>query len=488
MSISRLAFRRQFIAGPRFIDQYTGWNKIRAGETLFVTAHPDLAVAQSSLNNSTLTILGFVFDPYHPQSDNAAIATQLLHDAVNQDQIIRGTENLGGRWAMLYSNGNKVICFHDPCGLRQVYYSRSGGDCWIGSQPSILIEGAGINREEDPAAVAFMRSPRYEQLERFWPGDGTLYKNIRHLQPNHSLDLSTATAKRFFPDARISRNSIDAVVPEAATLLKGTFAAAARRYELLLPVTAGWDSRVLYAASKEVRDKTFYYIHQLGHLDDHNRDIVIPRNMLQQAGLPFHVVNAREQMDDAFKKTFEKNVTHARSHLAKALGIYQNYKQFDGKLNVTGNGGEIARSYYYYFHHHKKVDAKILARISKYADDPYVVDAFDKVLGDTERAASDSGISVFDLLYWEQRMGNWGSMYPAEQDIAMEEFSPFNNRRLLTLLLSVDRKYRMPPAYLLFRKLTAALWPEALQVPVNPQPLKATLREEIKKVYYRLFY
>ena len=210
--------------------------------------------------------------------------------------------------------------------------------------------------------------------------------------------------------------------------------------------------------------------------------------MLQQAGIPFHVVHAREPMDTAFQESFEKNVTHARSHLAKALGIYQNYKQFEGRLNVTGNGGEIARSYYYYFHHHKRPDAKTLARISKYADIPYVVKAFDQTLAETEPAAAGSGISLFDLLYWEQRMGNWGSMYPAEQDIAIEEFSPFNNRRLLQLLLSVERKYRMPPAYQLFRKLTEALWPEALNFPVNPQPLKASLREKIKKLYYRLFY
>jgi hypothetical protein len=256
----------------------------------------------------------------------------------------------------------------------------------------------------------------------------------------------------------------------------------------MLPVTAGWDSRVLYAASKEVRDKTFYYIHQLGHLEADNRDIIIPQKLLQKAGLTFNVVMAREPMDPEFKKIFEQNVTHARPHLAKALGIYQNYKLFDGKLNITGNGGEIARSYYYYFLHHKTLDPKTLTRISKYDDIPYVVKAFDKTLADTADAAKGSGISLFDLLYWEQRMGNWGAMYPAEQDIAIEEFSPFNNRRLLMTMLSVDRKYRMPPSYLLFRKITEVLWPEALEEPVNPEKLKARIREEVKKIYYRLFY
>ena len=167
-------------------------------EKVLITAHPDLAIAQSTVNGSTLTILGFVFDPYHPGSDNAAIATQLLRGAKDFNDIIRGTEHLGGRWAMLYSNGRELKCFHDPCGLRQVYYGHHADEFWIGSQPSILIEGAAMDAVKDPAAEAFMQSPRYEQLERFWPGDGTVYKNIRHLLPNHSLDLSTGMVKRFF--------------------------------------------------------------------------------------------------------------------------------------------------------------------------------------------------------------------------------------------------------------------------------------------------
>ena len=488
MSFSPLTFRRQYILGPRFIDQFTGWNKIKAGDTAYVTVHPDLPVTQVSHNQAILTVLGFLFDPYHPVADNHVIAQQLVQQAVDFSDIIRNTESLSGRWVILYSNGNELNCFHDPCGLRQVYYIQHGNEFWAGSQPSIITEGAGLLLQKDPAAIAFMQSPQYDKLERFWPGDGTMFTNLKHLLPNHSLNITTGTIKRFFPVNPIPKQSLEEAVPVAAALLKGSFAAAAKRYELLLPVTAGWDSRVLYAASKDVTNKTTYYIHQLDHLQDDNRDIVIPRKMLTSAGLPFNVVPAHEPMDPEFKKTFVQNVTHARPHLAKALGIYQNYKQFEGKLNITGNGGEIARSYYYYFHHYRKLDGKTLAKFSKYNDIPYVIDAFDKTLADTRPAAANSNISLFDLLYWEQRMGNWGSMYPAEQDIAIEEFSPFNNRKLLITLLSVDRKYRMPPSYTLFKKLTEALWPETLEDPVNPQPLKAWLREEVKKMYYRIFY
>ena len=488
MPFSLLTFRRQFILGPRFIDHYTSWNKIKASDTVCITSHPDLPVTQVAHNNALLTVLGFVFDPYHPEADNATIAQQLIQHAGDFSSVIRNTESLSGRWIIFYSNGNELNCFHDPCGLRQVYYIRKDKECWAGSQPSIIFDSTGMDPEKDPVAVTFMQSPQYEKLERFWPGDGTMYTNMKHLLPNHSLNASTGTITRFFPISPIPALTLEDAVLLAATLLKGSFAAASKRYDLLLPVTAGWDSRVLYAASKDVKDKTFYYIHQLGHLADDNRDIVIPGKLLNRAGLQFNVVNAREQMDDDFRKIFVRNVTHARPHLAKALGIYQNYKRFDGKLNITGNGGEIARSYYYYFHHHHKLDGRALARISKYNDIPYVIDAFAKTLADTAPAAGSSNISLFDLLYWEQRMGNWGAMYPAEQDIAIEEFSPFNNRKLLITLLSVDRKYRMPPSYTLFRKLTDALWPEALNEPVNPQNTKAWLREEVKRLYYRFFY
>jgi len=82
--------------------------------------------------------------------------------------------------------------------------------------------------------------------------------------------------------------------------------------------------------------------------------------------------------------------------------------------------------------------------------------------------AKEQGISLLDLFYWEQRLGNWGALYPLEQDIAIEEVSLFSNRKLLMALLRVDPARRMPPNYPMFRSLVKRMWPKVLDLPINP--------------------
>ncbi|MBJ3793540.1 hypothetical protein I8J38_34180, partial [Bacillus sp. OA1] len=89
---------------------------------------------------------------------------------------------------------------------------------------------------------------------------------------------------------------------------------------------------------------------------------------------------------------------------------------------------------------------------------------------------------ILDLFYWEQRMGNWGTMYQAEQDIAIEEFCPFNNRRLLIALLKLEKEYRQGPEHIIYKKMINSLWPETLSEPINPLNFKAQVKKQILKM------
>jgi hypothetical protein len=92
-------------------------------------------------------------------------------------------------------------------------------------------------------------------------------------------------------------------------------------------------------------------------------------------------------------------------------------------------------------------------------------------------------LNIFDMLYLEQRLGNWGALYPAEQDIAIEELSPYNCRLLIETLLSSPRELRAAPDYPLFSKLMHKMWPEVMSLPINPAPkpnLIGTLRKKAR--------
>jgi hypothetical protein len=78
------------------------------------------------------------------------------------------------------------------------------------------------------------------------------------------------------------------------------------------------------------------------------------------------------------------------------------------------------------------------------------------------------------ILYWEQRAGNWIAMCNLEFDIAWKDiFTPYNCRELLIHMLSVPVKYRNPPKFKLHRRTIRNLWPETLDIPVNPHRNKS---------------
>ena len=54
------------------------------------------------------------------------------------------------------------------------------------------------------------------------------------------------------------------------------------RYSVMLPVTAGKDSRLLLSATSDIRNKVFYYINKGSQLNNKHHDIVIPGKLSAQ--------------------------------------------------------------------------------------------------------------------------------------------------------------------------------------------------------------
>ena len=80
------------------------------------------------------------------------------------------------------------------------------------------------------------------------------------------------------------------------------------------------------------------------------------------------------------------------------------------------------------------------------------------------------GINLMVLLYWEQRLGNWGAVRNSESLIAIEKVDPFNSHLLNEIFLGVDEKYKhyQETPCMLFREMIKYMWPELLEWPINP--------------------
>jgi len=471
MELSEKAlYRNHYILGPRYVPDFDSWNRTRISDSLFVTSHPDLKIERVSNESKSLLLMGYLLDPNRPAGNDRDILEGLLSEFIDFPDLVRNTAKLGGRWIIVTDDDGAMSLFHDAAGLRQVFYTdnTATGDIWCASNPFLLAEL--LKLSYDPDAAEFIKSSEFKYMPggRWWPGMGTPYREIRHLLPNHSLDLGSGRTHRYWPSENLTSISVEAAAAEAAKYLKGLMEAAANRFKLTLLISSGKDSRTVLAASKTIREQLYYL--SISSPQGQKDDAAIPAALLAKFGLEHHVAKAKSKPSRKFWNKYKKiSPLGNASYAANAEAISPHIAT--GPVVVTGHVSEIAKGYYF-----KKVESRDdigpedLAGMTCMGHHEYAVNAYTEWRADLGEKRGDDlaklcGYDFLDVFYWEQRAGNWLPMWLLEYDLVWKEtVTPFNCRLLLETMLGVDEKFRSPPQYELYDRIIAHLWPELLDV------------------------
>jgi len=469
LSRDELLFRRQFVIGPGAVRPTRFWSATGLLHGLTLSVHRDLPCTVRLHSGAAIALLGRAVHVKQPRWTEAEIVDHLRDHAGDHQAFCEALDLLAGRWVALLQRGGRTVLQTDACGLRQVHYATVDGVTWAASQPALLDTVVRLRPDEDPELREFLQSRAYTALESAWVGDGTVYRECRRLLPNHWLDLGAGTTGRRSRARRFAPPSSGEAVDASAAMLRSIMDGVCARERVSLALTAGIDSRILLAAAKPAVQRIDLFVDRMGRLDDDDADIWVPRELCARLGLPFEVRDCAGDLPDWFRSIVTTNVTGARM-LPKTQSIFGKLVAEDSRLNVNGNGGEVCRNFYdkYARGRPRAWSAAELAGLMGYEPAPrFVIRALDRWLRDLS-AVDRNGWDLPDLLYWEQRMGIWGAQYPAEQDVAVDEFSPFNCAALLETMHAAPRRDRAAPSYPFFRDLIRAMWPQALELPVNP--------------------
>lgn len=477
-----LCRRRQFVLGPHFVEHLSHWKRISIGTTFCVTAHPDLGTCQISDHEHSITLLGFILDPRNPEATDLDIISGLLsHFRVTDDlnTVVETTYTFGGRWILVLNNGREARLFHDAAGLRQVFYTRSPTEGnWCASDPGVIAGIVGLSEDQD--ALSFITSYKQSNKEHWWPGDSSPYPPIRRLLPNHSLDLNTRSCQRYWPITDLPELSLSDCVQRSSEILLKTMDSARRRFPLALTVTAGWDSRVALAATRDIRRDVLYFTLMYWELSAASDDIRLPSILLPKLGLRHHVIACPSTMSESFARIYNSNVTTPHDVYGTiAQGLFSEYPQ--DRVMVKAVVSEVARCWYRQRvpdATNRTLTSRMLAQAVEMEENAFVLGAYDRWLSSVDRSRN---VDLLDLLFWEQRMGSWQAMSQLEWDIVQDVLTPFNCRTLLTHFLSVDREYRKPQNPILYSELMKLMWPDVLSEPINPGKEKRHVRTAIRQ-------
>ena len=467
----KLLFRRQYILGPRFVDWLPRWQRVEVRNSIRVTAHPDLPVTRVAEGPRSVTLLGYVLDPSDPGATDRDITGRLLEEVARTSTagtFAEWTYGLGGRWILIVDDGTAVRLFHDPMGMRTVFYTDRSllPETWCATQPGLIAET--LNLARDPGAeTEFVNSSVYrDNAEYRWPIDRCVYREVRHLLPNHMLDLVTGVRRRYWPDRPIGRIELAQAVEKVSGLLTAMFRAASARFPLALATTAGWDTRLILAASREVSGRMHFFTRRTKN----RSDVTLVPRLLSRLGLPHQLISFPERMDPEFEKIYTRNMTEAHDYWGRmAQGLYESYPQ--ERVCVNADSAEITRNRLR-LPAGEAVTPRALARLTSAAirfrdrleENPYVVKACEEWLAGVGNL---HGVHILDLFYWEQYSGNFSAIAETEDGLVMEFFTPMNCRQLLTTMLAVDESHRHYKRPLLYVEVIKKLWPEVLREPVN---------------------
>ena len=456
--------RRQFVFGPEYIE-FEGWKRLKVAQNYLLTVHPDLPVTTVEGGENKAVLLGYVIDPYQPDLNEEGILQGVIQSTKSVADVLSGLEKLSGRFVLIVKCHEDLWLFHDAVGLRQVQYCKDEqGALWCASQAETLAERLGLGYDQEILSYRNMPAYRASKGEFWLINDRTPYREVRNLLPNHYLDLRQAEVFRFWPvDGSIPSLTVDESIKLCTPILKNSINAAAMRFDLRMGISAGVDSRKTLAASKDVKDRMYYFTHTPTQASMLMNDVKIPALLLPQLGLEHHKLDT-QLMSNEFRKYYECSATWAREikgHIAFTL-----LQHFGPNVTVlNSNISEVAQCIYWL--PKSNINGEAFAILSG-LNHPIAISEFQKWLDGAQRACRIAKMNILDLFFLELRMGRWATAAFSEYDIAHETFNPYNNRHLHCLMLASSERHRVNRRWDVIIKQIKHMWPEVLIEPINP--------------------
>jgi hypothetical protein len=388
--------QRQFMISPTPLKAYRDWESETVQGVGFLSHCPTLPVQKViSHDGREYVLIGIAVqtDPSRPQPiEELKKPTSCIADL---------TDTWTGRWALI-ANG---ILLTDTAGILGCLYSDTEGGLLVSSSAALL--------RTSQTATFDNRLLDFGAGFEWYVAPLSRYVGVRRLLPSQELDLKTGKvrAKRLFRAEELTYEQ--ALVQIEQTLVTALTALARTSQSLWLPLTAGFDSRLILAAvvraGVKVRCYTSWYT------DMTLADLTLPPKLAEAAGFE-HVLIKPGEHDGVKESIFAAHTADGWADRDKDYICRGQWDQFvETDIILRGAGMEVGchRTSRSHFTAPKANPWKvppaewILNEYGQYSTAP-LVHALQEWRAWTE-ATPHPEIDWRDRFYIEQRLGAWAS-------------------------------------------------------------------------------
>lgn len=473
----KLLFRRQFVITKR-ANKLESWKETKLFDDYKLYTHPDLNIVEISMADKRAILLGFFVDPDNINYTDYDILKDMLEKSDNFTDFQQKSISLTGRWILIYISDKEKKIFNDPAISRHIYYS-SGPEMILGSNSNIINYYIEHAENKNPEFIEYISSKFYNINEEEWYSDATGFENIYKLLPNHYYDMDNKQNQRYWLE--IPYIDYNHAIDRAIELLVNSFKAIDKRdYYKILGLTSGFDSRVIYAAASYAGIDTKYFLSTMNILKADHPDLVIAKEILNDYGKDLIILDKLAPLTDEFAYYYKENIEDSQI-LPKTLTAQHFLYSPDfpeNTLYITGNNSAVFKDFY------GKREASSGKEISKLTGIPikYTIfnESFDRWIEENKDLVKKANINMMDLFYWEHRLANFGVKYVANQDIAVDEFSAFNNREMFLLLMKAKYDNKIDHK-VIFKDIINKLDPKLMTYSINPSSGKGKVADFVKR-------
>ena len=416
-------------------------------------------------------IIGYCVDAHgeipRTQIPSALCQCTTLEDAWNF------CDRLAGKYVICYLHQSHMYVWGDATCSIPLNYGKNDGIICI--SPFDKMTAATIGVQPDEHLVQLRQSADPSQA---MPYDWTPYKNVKALFPNRILDLQTMKATRMRIPVDFRKGNTEEIIQRTLDLCKTIGKAYAEEYDLVCPLTAGYDSRAVLAIMRQVIPDIPCFTIKLQGLDEHSSDVSVPRQICNALNQPYQLDEAFTP-SDALIKSIEMyaGLVNARDRIVEAL-IFQSAHQ--GKARLHGDIiGQIGKSSVMN-NVPKTLITPSFLQCKCHNTDSLTKSAFSAYIQEIQ--ANGDGSWIGDLFSWENRCGRWAGQEEALYALCgMISLNIFNCREVILQWIRIPRKNRKQSC--VHKEMIAETEPGLLDIPFNQGS-----KLDVLKKYWPLYY
>lgn len=481
---------------------YGNWNVFSAGK-FNIYVHDAAKAYLYTEGEKTVFLIGHAYNPYTKETDEQVIVQKIFADckAEGHSEYI---DELTGVFVIGMTNGEMLRVELDCSGMQYGCYGKIGNNIYIASHMRLIGDICGLETADYVNRLIHYRWYHY-MMGNYLPGEITCFEEVKRIIPNTTLtyDGKSFLVNRFYPNRELSMCSTvaqyDDVICEAADVLKSTMELIPQKWEHpSISLTGGIDSNTTFAAANGNYEKyeSFSYVSMFRE----SVDAEAARTISDRFGVKHNIYTVPERNEeisdfDLLKLIFIHNDgkigTFADSDTRKkAMLLRENVCDVEVKSWVS----EAIRAYAYKYFGRKKMPKSLTSRnytslYKIFALNRRLVretdEYFAEYLENTDLKSHLFNYDESDFFVWEMMHGGKCGLNIGVMKLAHDITIPYNNRKLIDLLLCVPLEKRISDQHHLDlkKRMNKELWDMGIRV-VNLNETER--RKKLANLYFTI--